>query len=134
MAELYRRSGAARLLDVLLRTAHLGAMAGLCGGLLFDAPSPALRPWLAATAATGLLLLASEATHSHRWVVQGRGLFALGHVVAIALLAWLGASGAGALLALAIGAVGSHLPRSVRLWSFLRLPEGEGGRDPGRPP
>jgi len=130
MAGLYRRSGLARLLDVAVRTAHLGAMAGLCGGILFDAPAPALRPWLVATAATGLLLLLSEATHSRRWAVQGRGLFALGHVVAIVLLAWLGASGAGALLALAIGAVGSHLPRSVRLWSPWPGSSGEGD-EPG---
>lgn len=115
--EVHRRSGLARLLDVAIRTAHLGAMAGFCGGILFDAPAPALRPWLWATAATGLALLASEATHSRRWIVEGRGMFALGHVLAIGLLAGLGASAAGALLALAIGALGSHLPRSVRLWS-----------------
>jgi len=131
MTDLYRRSGSARLLDVLVRTAHLGAMAGLCGGLLFDAPAPALRPWLLATAATGLVLLASEASHSRRWVFQGRGLFALGHVLAILLLAWLGASGAGALLALAIGAVGSHLPRSVRLWSPWAAGKGEGNESGG---
>ena len=113
---------AEKKLDVAVRTAHLGAMAGLCGGILFDAAAPALRPWLVGTALTGLLLLASEATHSRRWILEGRGLLALAHVAAILLLGWLGASGAGALLALAIGAVGSHLPRSVRLWSPWRPP------------
>lgn len=118
MPVLDPRSGVARAIGIALRTAHLGAMAVLVGGLELGAPGPSLRSWQVATVATGVALLASEASHSRHWVYQGRGLATLAHVGALVLLGMAGASRAGAAVALVVGAVGSHLPRTVRKWSL----------------
>lgn len=115
MGLLDRHSGAARAANVALRTVHLGGMAALAGGALFAVPGAALRPWLWLTAGSGLLLLLSEASHSRHWIYQGRGLFVLAHLAAVAIL---GLTPAGAGAALVVGALGSHLPRSVRKWSL----------------
>ena len=106
----------ARTVDIVLRTAHLGAMAVLVGGAWYGVPASALRTGLLATALTGAALLASEASHSRHWIYQGRGLLVLAHLGAFGLAYTLGF---GALMAaLVIGAVGSHLPRSFRKWSL----------------
>jgi len=118
MSRFDPRSGTARTVGIVLRTAHLGAMAALSGGLLFDVPAATLRPWLILTLASGAALLLSELSHSRHWVYQGRGLLALAHVGVLGLLSWGGMSRAGAAGALVIGAVGSHLPRSLRRWSL----------------
>ncbi len=114
----HRRSGASRAIDLALRTGHLGAMATLTGGVAFDTPAASLRPWLLATVATGTGLLVSEASHSRHWIYQGRGLFVVAHLAALALLSRPHVTGTAAAAALVIGAVGSHLPRSVRKWSL----------------
>jgi hypothetical protein len=112
------RSVAARAIDVVLRTCHLGSMAALSGGLAFEVPAAALRPWLVLTFATGGGLLLSEASHGRHWACQGRGLFAMAHVGSLALLSALHLPRAAAATALVVGAVGSHLPRSIRKWSL----------------
>lgn len=105
----------ARAVAILSRTAHLGAMAVLVGGRVLAGGHPALRAWTVATVATGLALLATELTHSRNWPHQGRGLLFYAHVGALGLLA---VSPTAALATcLAVGAVASHLPRSVRKWS-----------------
>ena len=111
------RLGAERALGIGLRTAHLGAMALLLGAARFEAPATALRTWLAATALTGAALVASEARHGRHWIVQVRGLLVLAHVGAAGLVQLRGGFLALA-AALVIGAVGSHLPRSLRKWSI----------------
>ena len=111
-------SSAARALGIALRTAHLGAMAVLVGGIELGAPGPSLRSWQVATFATGAALLASEASHSRHWVYQGRGLATLAHVGAFFLLSFAGANRIGVAVALVVGALGSHLPRTVRKWSL----------------
>jgi 2C-methyl-D-erythritol 2,4-cyclodiphosphate synthase len=118
VGELFRgRWG--RVLGIAVRTAHLGAMAVLVGGIHFAAADPALHAWRVLTAATGLLLLAVEASHSRHWVYQGRGVVALLHLSAPALLLVPAVTGRAAILAaLGLGAVGSHLPRAARKWSF----------------
>jgi len=115
MALLDPRAGAARALNLALRTVHLAGMAALGGGVLFDAPAAGLRPWLALTVGSGLALLLSEASHSRHWIYQGRGLFTLAH---LGLLALLGVTPSGVAAALIVGAVGSHLPRTIRKWSL----------------
>jgi predicted LPLAT superfamily acyltransferase len=105
-----------RTIGILLRTAHLGAMAVLVGGAWYGLPADALGAPLWATAVTGLGLLASEASHSRHWVYQGRGVMVLAHLGALGLARALGPSGL--MVALVIGAVGSHLPKSLRSWSF----------------
>jgi hypothetical protein len=93
------------------------AMALVVGGVYFEVPAASLRSWVALTAASGAGLLVSEMSHSRHWLYQGRGLAAIAHVAALALL--LAGWGRAALaLALVLGAVGSHLPKKVRKWSL----------------
>lgn len=113
------RSARARALAIALRTAHLGAMAVLVGGVYFAAADPALHVWRALTAATGLALLATEVSHSRHWAYQGRGVVTILHVASLALVVVPPAGGRVATMAaLALGAIGSHLPKSLRKWSF----------------
>ncbi|HTP25093.1 MAG TPA: hypothetical protein VMK12_05455 [Anaeromyxobacteraceae bacterium] len=110
-----------RVLAIIARTAHIGAMAILVGGHNFAAvPIPSLRIWKILTAATGLLLLADEASHSRHWIYQGRGIMVLAHVGVLSAIAFSPARlGQPAMVAaLVIGSVGSHLPRTVRKWSL----------------
>ena len=106
-----------RGVTIAVRTAHLGAMAVLVGGVYFDAPGAALRVWGVLTVATGAVLLAAEASHSRHWIYQGRGIATLVHG-AIALLLVTASGRAATAAALVIGAAGSHLPRTIRKWSF----------------
>jgi len=112
-----RRPGWERAAAIVVRTAHLGAMAVLVGGVYFSAPDAALGLWRVLTVATGAALIVLEASHSRHWVYQGRGVATLLHGAAALLLAAVsGRAATGA--ALAIGAAGSHLPRAIRKWSF----------------
>jgi hypothetical protein len=91
-------------------------MALLAGGAWFGVPADGLRGALLATALSGLALAASEASHSRHWPYQVRGVFALAHAGAAALV---GPLGPAALMgALALGAIGSHLPKGLRAWSL----------------
>jgi hypothetical protein len=106
----------ARAVGIVLRTAHLLALAVLAGGVWYGVPAGELRGALVATSLSGLGLLVSEASHSRHWVYQGRGLLVLAHLgAAVLATAW----GSGALMAaLVIGAGGSHLPKGLRAWSL----------------
>jgi hypothetical protein len=116
-----RRVAGARGVAVVVRTAHLGAMAVLVGGRHFGVTSPAVQPWQLLTAATGFILLAIEASHSRHWIHQVRGVAVLAHVAAAALVsAAPGATRPAIAAAVIIGSVGSHLPRTIRKWSLLR--------------
>jgi hypothetical protein len=53
-----------RAIGIVLRTAHLAAMAVLSGGAWFGASTGELRGALVATAVSGLALVVSEASHS----------------------------------------------------------------------
>jgi hypothetical protein len=113
------RSARERAIGITLRTAHLGAMAVLVGGVFFAAADPALHTWRVLTAATGVALLVTEISHSRHWVYQGRGVVTIVHVASLALVVVPLAGGRVAMMAaLALGAVGSHLPKSLRKWSF----------------
>jgi hypothetical protein len=113
------RSPWARGLGIVLRTAHLGAMAVLVGGAVLGGAGPALGPWRVATVATGLALLLIEASHSRNWIHQGRGVLTLLHVAALGLILPSATAGRAAVFAaLVLGAVGSHLPRGLRKWSL----------------
>jgi len=118
MAERQARAALSRsrAVGIVLRTAHLAAMAALAGGAWFGASAGELRGAVVATSVSGLGLLVSEASHSRHWVYQVRGVLVLAHLVAVGLLTrW----GPGVLMAaLIIGAVGSHLPKGLRAWSL----------------
>ena len=120
MAILDPYSGPARALNIALRTAHLGAMAVLTGGVAFGQPATSLSNVTFYTVATGAALLLSEMSHGKGWLAEGRGLLALLHVAAAGALFAAGQPRAGAAAALVVGAVGSHLPKTLRKWSFRR--------------
>ncbi|HET8542561.1 MAG TPA: hypothetical protein VFL83_21985 [Anaeromyxobacter sp.] len=122
-------SGPGRALNIALRTAHLGAMALLTGGLVYGAPADALGTGTILTVATGAALLLSEMGHGRGWLAEGRGLLGILHVAVAGALFAAGFARAGAAAALVVGAVASHLPRSLRRWSWRRgiAPGGEGG-------
>jgi len=113
-----------RALAIVIRTTHIGAMAILVGGHHVVGMEPSLRLWKVLTAVTGLALLLSEASHSRHWFYQVRGVVALAHVGVLALIPISFLAGrpafAGAVLvaALVIGSIGSHLPKTIRKWSF----------------
>lgn len=111
-------SGGARAISIALRTAHLFAMAVFVGGLFAATPDPSVRTWRLLTIATGAALLLSEATHGRHWIYQGRGVATLAHVGVLALLAVGGMDRSASTAALVIGAIGSHMPGSLRKWSF----------------
>jgi hypothetical protein len=112
-------SGPGRAIGIVLRTAHIATMALLVGAHQFAAPEVSLRLWRTATVATGVGLLLTEVSHSRHWIYQGRGVLTLAHVLALALVLLSASLGQSALLAaVVIGSVGSHLPRSLRKWSF----------------
>jgi hypothetical protein len=113
---------ALRAIAITARTTHLGAMAMYLGGRAFGASESATRRWRWATTVTGATLLATEIAHSpDNWPHQSRGILTMTHV---------GILPAGhlapsmslpvAVAALVLGAIGSHLPRSIRRWSVLR--------------
>ena len=127
MAILDPYSGPARALNIALRTLHLGAMAVLTGGVVFGAPAESIGDVTFYTVATGAALLLSEMSHGRGWLVQGRGMLALAHVAAAGALFAAGQPRAGAAAALVVGAVGSHLPKALRKWSFRREPPAPAG-------
>jgi len=118
MSMLDPYSGGARAIAVVLRTAHLLAMALFVGGVFTATPDPSLRTWRLLAFATGIALLASEMSHGRHWLYQGRGVVALAHVGVLALLAVDGMDRYACAAAVVIGSIGSHMPRSLRKWSF----------------
>ena len=118
LSDLSRTPGA-RAAGIVLRAAHLGAMAVFVGAVELAAPASVLHGWRAATATTGLALLVIEASHSPHWAYQGRGVVTLLHVATLGLFFVPALTGRTAVVAaLALGAIGSHLPRALRKWSF----------------
>jgi hypothetical protein len=109
-----------RVVDVCLRATHLLAAGVYAGGLLWGVPSAKLRPWRNLTVVSGTGLLVVEASASPTWPHQGRGLTSMAHVAAFGSAHLSPALARPAVVAATlIGAVGSHLPRSVRKWSVL---------------
>ena len=110
-------SGTARAVAVGLRTAHLLAMAVFVGAVFAAGPEPA-RTWRWLAFATGAALLVTEVSHGRHWLWQGRGVATVAHVAVLALLAVEGMQRWAVAAALVVGSVGSHMPRSLRKWSF----------------
>jgi hypothetical protein len=117
-----------RALGIVLRTAHLFAMAVFVGGVWTGAADAALGPWRVAAVLTGFLLLASELTHGGGWLWQVRGLSTIAHVAALALLAVPGQDRTATALAVVLGAAGSHAPKSIRKRSLVGRGEPGTGR------
>ncbi|HYO42022.1 MAG TPA: hypothetical protein VES19_02380 [Candidatus Limnocylindrales bacterium] len=120
-----------RSIAIAARTAHLLAMAGYLGTHL-QARRAGRGRWRLATTLTGAALLATEASHSRHWPYQGRGLLALAHIGILPVGHLADRAGMPvAIAALVIGAVASHLPRSIRKWSLRhRRVVADEGSDP----
>ncbi|ABA89992.1 hypothetical protein Pcar_2757 [Syntrophotalea carbinolica DSM 2380] len=119
-AAKHKRAGWARGADIALRSVHLGVAGVLLGGVIFQQPLSVLHYWGWWTVGTGLGLIASEVYHSWRWPYQGRGVMVMLHIACVALVhVWFQYAVQLMWAALIIGAVGSHMPRKYRHWSFL---------------
>ncbi|HEU4386003.1 MAG TPA: hypothetical protein VFR85_21140 [Anaeromyxobacteraceae bacterium] len=111
-------SGPARAVSVALRTAHLLAMAVFVGMIFAAGPDPVRTTWRWLAFATGGALLVTEVTHGRHWLWQGRGVATVAHVAVLALLAVQGMERWAVAAAVVVGSVGSHMPRTLRKWSF----------------
>lgn len=115
-----RRPTWMRVLDVMLRTAHIGVAGILLGGLIFQVSYFNLQIWHNLTIITGFGLLMLELRHSLSWPHQVRGLVGIVHIglpglahlfpALVVPLTW------GALVT---GGVGSHMSRKLRHWSIV---------------
>jgi len=113
----------ARIWNIAFRTAHIGAMGILLGGMFFDVDRSRLGASFLACVLTGVLLGAVEAGPRLTWFHQGRGLATLGKLLLFLVVPLLWSSWAwrtGAMLAIVlIGSVGSHMPARYRYYSVL---------------
>lgn len=116
-----------RWLGIVLRTAHLMAFGVLVGGHVFDVEATRLLPFLYATIASGVALMAVEMASTCEWLLMGKGLavvLKLTVLLAVPLL-W-EHRGAILLATVAVAGVGAHMPSRFRHYSILsgRVVEG----------
>ena len=111
-------SPAARALAIVLRTLHLLAMAGLVGGVFVAPGDPSIATWRLLTVVSGVALLVTEVSHGPHWAYQGRGIATIAHIAVLGLLGVEGMERTACIAALVVGALGSHMPRALRKWSF----------------
>jgi hypothetical protein len=110
-----------RLLDILLRCAHVLVISLLFGGAVFKIPFGQLVPWSALVLASGGALILSEFFYDRRWPTQGRGIMVYLHAGLFGLVFFRPDLAVPVLLAaLVLGMVGSHMPRRFRHWSFIQ--------------
>jgi hypothetical protein len=112
-----------RAANIALRTAHIGTMGVLLGGMFFDIDRSRLGPSFLACVVTGLLLVAVEAGPRLTWFHQGRGLATIGKLLLFLVvpLLWSSWTSRTALMLaiVVIGSVGSHMPARFRYYSVL---------------
>jgi hypothetical protein len=104
-----------RALGLVLRTAHLMTFGALLGGHLFDVDPARLMPFLIATIASGLALMALEVASTGAWLLMGKGLavvLKLGVLLMVPVF-WEHRVPL-LLLVVAIASVGSHMPARFR--------------------
>lgn len=110
----------ARFWNITFRTLHIGVMAGLVGGHVFDIPRARIVPWLLATIGTGLVLTGIETGGRLKWVYQGRGIFVLCKLALLGLIPWLWDQRVVILMGvIIIASVGSHMPGRFRYYSVV---------------
>lgn len=115
-----RRPAWMRVLDILLRTGHVGVAGILLGGFIFQVPLFDLQIWHNLTILTGLGLLLLELRHSLNWPHQVRGLIGIVHIGLPGLVHLFPAMVIPFTWAtLATGGIGSHMPRKFRHWSIF---------------
>jgi hypothetical protein len=109
-----------KVLNLLLRSCHIGASGVLFGGVVLATPFARLSEWHHLTIATGVVMIVANSIQSRHWPYQGRGAMAFFHIG----LVWLAHVLPGQVvvvltIALAVGVFGSHLPGNIRHWSLL---------------
>jgi hypothetical protein len=115
-----RRSGSSKVLDLVLRSFHVGAASVLFGGLILSVSFSRLSAWHTLAMATGGALIIAEACHSRHWPYQGRGLMAIVHVGLLGLVHFRPDSMVPVLIAvLVFGVFGSNMPGYLRHWSVV---------------
>lgn len=115
-----KRSGWFKVLDMVLRSCHIGTSSVLVGGLVFAVPFTRLSTWHNLTIATGSALILFNVLKCRHWPYQGRGLMAALHV-GLLWFAHVRTEYMVPLLmaVLTIGVVGSHMPALLRHWSVV---------------
>lgn len=109
-----------RPLRTTLRSAHILATGVFLGGQIFVEPRDTLAPWLIASLATGLALLATDLHASFAVLLELRGAMVLAKIGALCLSEVFHAGRIPLLTgALVLGVVGSHMPRRFRHYLLL---------------
>ena len=104
-----------RALGIALRTAHLMTFGALLGGHLFAVDASRLRPFLIATIASGLGLMALELASTCAWLFMGKGLAVLLKLLVLLMVPVFWEHRLPLLLAtVAVASVGSHMPARFR--------------------
>jgi len=113
-------SGVARVVDIVLRTAHIATIGVVVGGAWLGVPAEQFAAWWHGAAGTGVGLIVSEIAQGRHWPHQGRGLMLWAKLLLLApALVWPAWLPAALLGAVAIGSIGSHMPRRFRHWSLV---------------
>lgn len=109
-----------RMLNIGMRTVHIGVTGVLVGGYVFDIPQQTLEFWFYATLASGVILIAIEAYPRWWWFVQGRGVAVLVKTGLLSLIPWLWDYRLVIVaVVIVIASVGSHMPARFRYYSFV---------------
>lgn len=115
-----KRSGWNKVVDMILRSCHIGTASVLYGGLVWAVPYTQLANWHQLTIATGSALIIFNIYRCRHWPYQGRGLAAALHVS----LLWFVHTRPTMMMPLlmtilTVGVVGSHMPAFLRHWSLV---------------
>lgn len=120
-AGIVRQTEAMRWLNIVVRTAHIGAAA-----MLFACATGAISVqessiWHYLIIATGDALVVMEWLHDRRWVHRGKGLLAILHLGLFIVIQFHPGWTVPLLWAILIlGSVCSHMPRRYRHWSIIQ--------------
>jgi hypothetical protein len=115
-----RRLRGARAWQIGARTVHIAAMSLVLGGVAWGAPARDLLAPIALTALSGVVLLGIDLAKSFAFLYQGSGVAAILKLALLGLaellpsvrLEWY-------LAATVVASIGSHMPGSLRHWSFV---------------
>ncbi|MFZ4856900.1 MAG: hypothetical protein ACOYL3_10935 [Desulfuromonadaceae bacterium] len=115
-----KRSGWSKVVDLILRSCHIGISSILFGGFFWEISFARLALWHHLVIATGSTLIVFNIYKSRHWPYQGRGLMTGLHLGLI----WFVHIRPDLLLpviatALAVGVSGSHMPAFIRHWSLV---------------
>ena len=115
-----QRAGWPKLLDLILRCAHIGTSSMLFGGIVWAVPFARLSGWHNLSIASGCAMIILNIYRSRHWPYKGRGVVAALHIG----LLWLVHIRQDLIVPLVVtvlivGIAGSHMPGNLRHWSFV---------------